>query len=388
MSFPATVLKVMIASPSDVEAERAICTEEIHRWNAVNALTREMVLLPIKWETNSTPEMGKPAQTVINNQLLEDADILVAIFWTRIGSPTEDYMSGTVEEIKRHVTKGKPAIIYFSDVQANPSSFDQAQYASVNQFRKECSETGLYRTFDTRESFRSLFNQHLHSKLNEAQYQWMSSLVSQTKQTRPELSDLALRILRAATESEDGQIVTQGPTGMLGLSVGREEFVEGDRRGQARCDAALKELESIGAVEQISDVLYRPTDEGYRIIESSQVTVDQFDKEQELHWRSVLDSMTYMQRDLIRFLLLKGGTATGQVIYSGTTNVQGSVDVHGLSRPLIENGLATMTTDNFKGTASFAITDEVKETLKKLLFPRDEGNDTPYFKGIVVPTRK
>jgi Domain of unknown function (DUF4062) len=109
MSFQAIVLKVMIASPGDVAEKRRVVTEEIHRWNDANASTRRLVLLPVKWETHSTPQLGSPPQTIINRQLVDDADILIGIFGTRIGTPTEDHVSGTVEEIKKHVAAGKTA---------------------------------------------------------------------------------------------------------------------------------------------------------------------------------------------------------------------------------------------------------------------------------------
>lgn len=100
MSFQANVLRVMIASPGDVAEERKAVTEEIHRWNDANAAVRRLVLLPVKWETHTTPQQGDSPQAIINRQLLDDADIVVAIFGTRIGTPTEEYVSGTVEEVK------------------------------------------------------------------------------------------------------------------------------------------------------------------------------------------------------------------------------------------------------------------------------------------------
>jgi hypothetical protein len=109
MSFRANVLKVMIASPGDISEERRVVTEEIYRWNFANASARHLVLLPIKWETHSTPQMGSSPQTIINRQILDDADIVIGIFGTRIGTPTEKHVSGTVEEIKEHVAAGKTA---------------------------------------------------------------------------------------------------------------------------------------------------------------------------------------------------------------------------------------------------------------------------------------
>jgi hypothetical protein len=78
--FQAKVLKVMIASPGDVAVERNIITDELYRWNNSNAVSRELIVQPVKWETHSSPQMGPHPQTILNERLLLDADIVVGIF--------------------------------------------------------------------------------------------------------------------------------------------------------------------------------------------------------------------------------------------------------------------------------------------------------------------
>ncbi len=175
MPFRANVIKVMIASPGDVTEERAIVTDELHGWNDVNASTRQSVLLPVKWETHSTPEHGAHPQTIINRQLLDDADLLIAIFSTRIGTPTKEHMSGTVEEIKKHVATGKTAKIYFSDVPEHPSLIDTNQRILLEEFKKECRDTSLYAGYDSLRQFRRDFKRHLELELNHPKYRWLSS---------------------------------------------------------------------------------------------------------------------------------------------------------------------------------------------------------------------
>jgi hypothetical protein len=97
--YAATVLKVMIASPGDVAAERQSVREIVYQWNDVNSQDRALVLLPTAWETNAAPAMGSRAQEIINQQLLRDADLLIAMFWTRIGTSTGAAVSGTVEGV-------------------------------------------------------------------------------------------------------------------------------------------------------------------------------------------------------------------------------------------------------------------------------------------------
>jgi hypothetical protein len=111
MTYEARVVKVMIASPSDVSEERQIVREVLNEWNYVQSEDRRLVLLPVGWETHSTPAMGDRPQAIINDQVLKGCDLLVSMFWTRIGSPTGKEASGTVEEIKDHIQIGKPAML-------------------------------------------------------------------------------------------------------------------------------------------------------------------------------------------------------------------------------------------------------------------------------------
>jgi hypothetical protein len=101
MGFQANVMKVMIASPGDVAVERDIITDELYRWNNANAVSRELILQLVKWETHGSPQMGDHPQAILNERLLLDADIVVGIFGTRIGTATPEFISGSVEEIKR-----------------------------------------------------------------------------------------------------------------------------------------------------------------------------------------------------------------------------------------------------------------------------------------------
>jgi len=57
MSFRAEVLRVLIASPSDLAEEREIAAQAIQDWNVQHAATEGVVLLPVRWETHATPRM-------------------------------------------------------------------------------------------------------------------------------------------------------------------------------------------------------------------------------------------------------------------------------------------------------------------------------------------
>lgn len=170
MPYDAIVYKVMIASPSDVAHERSIIREIIHEWNTVNSDSRKIVLLPIGWETHSSPTMGDRPQEIINKQVAKDCDILVGVFWTRIGTPTEHHLSCTVEEIEEHIARDKPTMLYFSSVPVIPDSVDQEQYSNLKKFKDSCSTRGIYETYANLNDFKDKFYRHLQIKLNKDQF--------------------------------------------------------------------------------------------------------------------------------------------------------------------------------------------------------------------------
>ncbi|MDH0825785.1 DUF4062 domain-containing protein [Acinetobacter johnsonii] len=96
MAYQATILNVMIASPNDVSEERQLVRDAIYEWNAIHSKQFGVMLNPVGWETHVAPEMGGRPQEIINKRILEDSDILLGIFWTRLGTETGEYVSGTV----------------------------------------------------------------------------------------------------------------------------------------------------------------------------------------------------------------------------------------------------------------------------------------------------
>lgn|GEM_PF-1237507 len=145
----ATIFNVLIASPSDVAEDRDLICDVIHDWNTVNAVDLGVVLLPVRWETDSIPTMGDRPQAIINDQLVRNCDILVGVFWTRIGSRTGVAESGTVEEIEEFKKMGKPVMLYFSSVPVVPTSIDMEQYERLKAFKKSCEAEGIVRNYES-----------------------------------------------------------------------------------------------------------------------------------------------------------------------------------------------------------------------------------------------
>ena len=113
--------------------------------------------------------MGERPQGIINKQVLKDCDLLVGVFWTRIGTPSGEYASGTVEEIEEHIKAGKPVMLYFSSVPVIPDSVDQDQYA-LRKFKESCKSRGLFETYADLNDFKDKLYHHLQLKLNHDDY--------------------------------------------------------------------------------------------------------------------------------------------------------------------------------------------------------------------------
>jgi nucleoside 2-deoxyribosyltransferase len=165
MSYAARVFRVLIASPSDVSEEREIAVGTIQAWNDLNSSERQLVLLPLRWETHSAPEYGRQPQEILNRQVVDHADLLVGVFWTRIGSPTDAADSGTLEEIERVASKGKPVMLYFSQVKQDPDRIDLEQLKRLREFKTKTFPRALIETFTTQIEFRDKLSKQLEIQL-------------------------------------------------------------------------------------------------------------------------------------------------------------------------------------------------------------------------------
>ncbi len=249
MSYLASIFNVMIASPSDVATERKIVRDVLYEWNAVNAASRKVVLLPVGWETHSSPEMGATAQTIINRQVLSKCDLLVGVFWTRIGTSTESHLSGTVEEIEEHILAGKPAMLYFSNQPAAPNTVDIDQYQKLKAFKASCQSRGLFETYDSYDEFKGKFNRQLHLKVNEHslfQAVYVSGdeqEIVESKIQLPALSPEARILLKETSQDSGGAIFHARYLSGTVIQTNEKNLIpSNERREVAKWEAALEEL--------------------------------------------------------------------------------------------------------------------------------------------------
>lgn len=248
MSYSAVTFNVMIASPGDVASERTIVRDVIYEWNAVHSNARNIVLLPIGWESHSSPEMGASPQTIINNQVLAKCDLLIGVFWTRIGTATDDYLSGTVEEIEKHIEAGRPAMLYFSSQPVAMDTVDLEQIAKLKSFKESCRSRGLYESYDSHTDFKTKFYRHLQLKVNEhslfqASAPDVISEVVESKTHLPTLLPEARVLLKEASKDPHGVILHAQYIGGTAIQTnGKNLIPSNERRDVAKWEQALEEL--------------------------------------------------------------------------------------------------------------------------------------------------
>lgn len=195
--------------------------------------------------------MGAPAQQIVNRQVLAKCDLLVGVFWTRLGMPTGRHLSGTVEEIEQHIASGKPAMLYFSSQPVAMDTVDLDQVARLKRFKQSCQTRGLYESYDSHAEFKDKFYRHLQLKVNEHPlFQVSDAMPTDTaivasRTQFPPLSQEARVLLKEASQDSGGSIIHARYIGGTAIQTNGRNFVtSNDRRDVARWEEALRQLRS------------------------------------------------------------------------------------------------------------------------------------------------
>lgn len=164
------VLKLFIASPSDVLDERRVAREVVQSINTAWSEATGVFIEVVEASTYARPGFGQDAQDVINEQIGTDYEIFVGIMWSRFGTPTKRADSGTEEEFLRAYDRLKTdpsaleVMFYFKNTPIAPDDIDLDQLRSVNRFKDKVNQLGGY-YFTFRNT--SDFQQHLHLHLSQ-----------------------------------------------------------------------------------------------------------------------------------------------------------------------------------------------------------------------------
>ena len=161
------IIRVTLCAPGDVSTELNIVSQEIEEWNRLNWDATNCGIKLRYWRTDAVPDLSERPQGVINEQLIDDSDLIIAIFWSRFGTPTGVAASGTEEEVRRAVSKGIRTFLYFSRLEPIPADADSEQLSKVENFRTEMISKGLAWSFQSRSKLREDFRKHLSEYMHE-----------------------------------------------------------------------------------------------------------------------------------------------------------------------------------------------------------------------------
>ncbi len=162
MSNTITQYELLISCPGDVKKEVEIIQEAVQKFNSTFSETLGITIQERHWSKDAYPATSGKAQEILNKQIVDKCDAAVAIFWTRFGTPTDEYHSGSEEEIERMIASRKNVFMYFSNVPVSPSSIDNGQYEKVKEYREKFKKgKGLYWEYSSIDEFKELFYAHI-----------------------------------------------------------------------------------------------------------------------------------------------------------------------------------------------------------------------------------
>ena len=161
MAQNVTLYNLLISCPGDVREEVALIEAAVEEFNELYAETLGITIKTRHWSKSSYAQSGGKPQALLNEQFVNKCDAAVAIFWTRFGSPTDEYGSGTEEEIEIMLQSGKQVFMYFSDKSIPPSKMNGDGYEKIQAFRDKYKNRGIYFTYSSDEEFKKMFFAHL-----------------------------------------------------------------------------------------------------------------------------------------------------------------------------------------------------------------------------------
>lgn len=188
---PITQYDLLISCPGDIVDEIRIIEELVDDFNQQFSSIFGISIQTRYWSKTAYAQSGDKPQKLLNEQFVKKCDAAIAIFWTRFGSSTDDYKSGTEEEIEIMLKSKKQVFLYFCEKPLKPG-YKNKQYQLVKAFKKKYTYKGVYKSYDSNQVFKDLFRKDL--------IQYFLPLKIKEEIQEKEKSNLVLRVIN---ESEN-----------------------------------------------------------------------------------------------------------------------------------------------------------------------------------------
>lgn len=246
MPYSTTAYQLLISAPSDLpEEDIRAAFDAVARWNVLYGRQQGATVVPTHWSQHSAAEHGTRPQESLNKQLVEDADVLIALFWHRLGSPTGEAESGTVEEIEEASGHGAYVGVLRCMRAIPPGDLDADQASRLDAFLDEIRPNSLILEYEGAVALRERVDTILTTAVTELR-------------TRAEA--------QASATAEPGIDATERPPSPQGTEVWprieRSEAVKTDSKGRLKTENRWQLVLSNTGDEPARRVRFRLETEG------------------------------------------------------------------------------------------------------------------------------
>lgn len=165
MTYSAMAHRLLISAPGDVPASDVdTVVTTVGRWNVMYGQQLGAVVVPTHWGTHSTAEHGPRPQASLNDQLVDEADLVIALFWHRLGSPTGEADSGTLEEIERAAKSGAYVAVLRCRRDIPQDAIDITQLQRLDDYMQDARSRSLIHDYADVD----VLSRHVEAAVNRA----------------------------------------------------------------------------------------------------------------------------------------------------------------------------------------------------------------------------
>jgi hypothetical protein len=176
MAVNKILFTVLLSSPSDVPSEREVVYNIIEEINQVYKNSKFGLILKT-WENDVSPSLVmNTGQNLIDLEFnYKQADLLIGIFYKKLGTPVLDSESGTVHEIQEAINSFKlnsaPNIkLYFKRVNislSDTSIEELEQFNKLTNKKREYMNFGIIQDFENSSDFEARCRTHILKFFND-----------------------------------------------------------------------------------------------------------------------------------------------------------------------------------------------------------------------------
>lgn len=179
---------ILISCPSDVLKDKQVIQNAVDTVNLENAHYLGLHFDIRHWSKDVLFSHGTP-QDIINNSIVYDSDIVIALFGSKLGTPTDKYASGTIEEIELMIKENKQIFVCFSEKEIIvPGDSDEETLENlikVKRFKRNYK--GLYITYKNDNELKIQIQNQLRLFLNRISLEDRSDVICDIPFTYQEL---------------------------------------------------------------------------------------------------------------------------------------------------------------------------------------------------------